>query len=63
MASLPAYRLSAAVEPFYAGGALSLLPDGRVACACGDEVKVRDDGGKSAKRRKTCAAGSFFLLP
>lgn len=40
--SLPAYRLAAAVEPFYAGGALTLLPDGRVACACGDEVKVKN---------------------
>jgi len=40
--SLPVYRLESAVEPFYAGGALTLLPDGaRVACACGDEVKVR----------------------
>jgi hypothetical protein len=38
--SLPSYRLAAAVEPFYAGGALTLLPDGRVACACSDEVKV-----------------------
>ena len=40
MGSLPSFRAAAAVEPFYAGGALTLLPDGRVACACGDEVKV-----------------------
>ena len=39
--TLPVYRLESAVEPFYAGGALALLPGGaRVACACGDEVKV-----------------------
>lgn len=49
--SLPAYRLTAAVEPFYAGGALTLLPDGRVACACGDEVKVKEEGGAAACRR------------
>ena len=48
--SLPAYRLTAAVEPFYAGGALTLLPDGRVVCACGDEVKVKEEGGAAARR-------------
>ena len=35
-----AYRQDAAVDPFYAGGPLAQLPDGRVATAYSDEVKV-----------------------
>jgi len=53
--SLPAYRLEAAVEPFYAGGAITLLPEGRAACACGDEVKVREE-----EREGTTACGVSF---
>jgi hypothetical protein len=37
------YRVRARLDPFYTGGALSKVSaDGSVlACACGDEVKVR----------------------
>ena len=39
--SLASWRLESAVEPFFSGGAVAALPDGRALTACGDEVKVR----------------------
>lgn len=37
------YRLQSRLEVFYTGGAVRVSNDGAVlACACGDEVKVRD---------------------
>ena len=36
------YEATAKLEVFYTGGAARLSPDGgSVACACGDEIKVR----------------------
>jgi len=39
--ALSSWRLESAVEPFFSGGAIAALPDGRLLAACGDEVKVR----------------------
>ena len=41
--SLASWRLESAVEPFFSGGAVAALPDGRALTACGDEVKVKDE--------------------
>lgn len=41
--SLASWRLESAVEPFFSGGAVAALPDGRALTACGDEVKVKQD--------------------
>lgn len=36
------YEVTAKIEVFYTGGAASLSPDGTMlACACGEDTKVR----------------------
>lgn len=66
-ASLASWRLESAVEPFFSGGAVASLPDGRALTACGDEVKVRIgiyglDGGRRClwTSRDELANGLFF---